>query len=167
MSEIACLVVAPLEDATAIGEARSHERWPWLDVNSLDAIDVASLHCVMDGNNPAAPVDPPEFRVNPFTKAKVTITLAHRYLEAFGFVGSHDETEALVVRLPGALVGRLAGLNAASAVELSVRWRIAVEACGYPSAVDHESAGEYLQALSSMATKALTRREELLFWALM
>jgi hypothetical protein len=162
------LVVAPLSEASAVAERSSRDRpWPWRDVKGIGLDDLATLHCFLDACDPNAPVDPPQWLENPFTKKKVEVTMFGRYVERFTVVA--EEGEGVLFAAPAELVTALAGLDAARADDLARRWSDAKssERLGDGSALQAfpvSTAVAYLNDVIAMAREASRRKEALLVW---
>lgn len=168
MGVLTDLIVAPLAEADAVASTGIKERpWPWADVKGLGIEDLATIHCLIDGQDPNEPVTPPESRTNPFTKEKMVVTIFSRYASGFKVVAGEEEIG--VFRTPPALVNVLAGLDAVRAAELAHRWSVAKSAERYgdgrPVPVFPEAvASAYLEHIVKMARAATEGNSELFVW---
>jgi hypothetical protein len=132
------LAVGPLADARALESALPDANaFRWSELRGVDFAHLVVLRCVDEGIDPNAVVEPIHEERNLFTGELVRRTFFHRMLDSFDAVvdgdvvssaklgamaADGDSFDALVLRLPSALVGRIAQLSDSAMHDLARRW---------------------------------------------
>jgi hypothetical protein len=179
--ECSRLVVAPWGAAEVIEDGGVKDSsWPCAALHECSVFDLALLHCVAVGVDPAAPLTPTELRVNPFTTQSTAMTAFDRYMAGFRavFRGELADVEALAAdgvlvgqpvlfRVPPELVSLLATLDAENRTDLARRWLAAKSSqeCASDGSLPSLSVGFAVQLLDSVIAmaKVAEERNEVLF----
>jgi hypothetical protein len=181
------LVVASLRDAAALETADAGaEGFRWFELRLTDFAHVAILRCLHDGVDPTAPIEPVVERKNPFTGEVFKPTVLDHALDTFEImidgellsgkkVGEMTADgcvfEALVVRIPPAVVAWLARMSDATKSEVARAWARATAAVdehdrrgSRSTTLSHEDAARALDIMVSASTAAVEAEQELFLW---
>lgn len=176
------LFVAPLTAAGTL-ERGDIAALPWQSAKlHCSALDLVFLRCVIAGDDPTAPVSPPEAWWNAFTQRNEALTFFQRHLGSFEAVVDGKLTDIgqaadegllqgfpLVVRVPRDLVARLVERAGTDVRALAEQWSSAVSSRRYEDGrpiaeLSINAAEDCLATLIGLAEAATTRREDLFVW---
>jgi hypothetical protein len=118
MGILSDFVVADRAEAAAVATTVDRKRWPCLQSKGITILEVGLLHFALTGEDPRAPVSPPQFVKNPFTGKELAVSVGTAYLDQFTCLEDHGE--AWVHEVPASLVGELA--DVASVDGIAARW---------------------------------------------
>jgi hypothetical protein len=179
------LAVGPLADARALESARPDATaFRWSELRNVDVTHLVVLRCVDEGVDPDALVEPiVEYR-NPFTGEVVRRTIFRRVFESFDAIvdgdvvssaevgamaADGDSFEAVVLRLPPELIGRVAQLSEPAMNDLARRWERAWRGLAEPDRrgtqpLTEELALRTLEVLVTAAKVAVAASHDVFVW---
>lgn len=138
------LFVASSGEAESVASAGLDEGpWTRVDISRLLVDDLATIHCLLDGDDPEAPES------------------FERYLASYQEIGEFDEV--LIYQLPHVFVNKIVALDSTKASEVARRW-ISLESSKQHdgSTLPADVALEYVESLMKIARMASEQRQDIL-----